>query len=85
MQEDVQENQANQANVEVEPIKGFGFFAEILNGLGVLLGLALLWLLEGIRNSFFRLLDRMNLKPRPRRGTAFPPGRPRRTARSGQV
>ena len=78
MQETVESNQA-QAPIEPEPIAGFGFFIEMLNGISVLLGLALLWLLEKIRNSFFRLLDRMNVKARTRRGSAFPPGRPRRT------
>lgn len=75
MQETVENNQAP---VEPEPLVGLRFFVEILNGLGVMLGLALLWFLEKIRNSFFGLLDRMNVKARPRKGSAFPPGRPRR-------
>ncbi len=78
MQETVESNQA-QAPIQPEPLVGFGFFVEVLNGIGVMLGLALLWFLEKLRNSFFRLLDRMNVKARARRGSAFPPGRPRRT------
>jgi hypothetical protein len=76
MQETV-ENKPTQ--IEPEPLTRVGFFIEILNGIGVMLGLALLWFLEGVRNSFFRLLDRMNVKARARKGSAFPPGRPRRT------
>jgi len=78
MQETVETNQA-EAPIKPEPLVGFAFFVEMLNGIGVMLGLALLWCLEKVRNSFFRLLDRVNVKPRPRRGSAFPPGRPRRT------
>jgi len=39
----------------------------------------LLWSLEAVRNAFFRVLDRLNIKARPnRRASAFPPGSPRR-------
>jgi hypothetical protein len=31
-----------------------------------------------VRNAYFRLLDRLNLKPRRRRASAFPPGRPKK-------
>jgi hypothetical protein len=51
---------------------------EIITGIAITVGLALLWGLERIRNAFFGLLDRMNLKPTGRRGSAFPPGRPRK-------
>jgi hypothetical protein len=51
---------------------------EILTGIAIALGLALLWLLERVRDGFFYLLDQVNLKPWTRRGTAFPPGRPRK-------
>jgi hypothetical protein len=51
-----------------------------LAGTGIMLGLSLLWLLEAVRNIFFRALDRMNVRPRSRRASAFPPGRPRRHA-----
>jgi hypothetical protein len=53
---------------------------ETFAGVGVMLGLSLLWLLEAVRNVFFRALDRLNLRPRPRRASAFPPGRPRKHA-----
>ena len=51
---------------------------EVITGIAITVGLALLWGLEGLRNAFFRLLDRMNLKPWARQGSAFPPGRPRK-------
>lgn len=65
---------------------GWGiFFLEVLQGTGVTVGLALLWGLENVRNSFFRLLDRLNLKPHRRRPSAFPPGRiPHRILRKQQ-
>ncbi len=55
------------------------FIVDVLQGLGVMLGLALLWLFESIRNVIFRVLDRFNIKARgPRRLSAFPPGTPKR-------
>ena len=56
-----------------------GYFVELFHGIGVMLGLALLWSLEAVRNIFFGILDRLNVKARPhRRVSAFPPGSPRR-------
>jgi hypothetical protein len=56
-----------------------GFFASVLYGIGVSLGLALLWFMEVVRNHFFRALDRLNVKPRrSRSASAFPPGQPRK-------
>lgn len=63
---------------EVERLGGWRTLVEIINGIAITVGLALLWGLEGLRNTFFRLLDRMNMKPWARRGSAFPPGRPRK-------
>jgi hypothetical protein len=51
---------------------------EIITAIAVTVGLTLLWGLELLRNAFFGLLDRLNLKPRARKGSAFPPGRPRK-------
>ena len=55
------------------------FSTSVLYGIGVSLGLALLWFMEVLRNAYFRALDRLNIKPR-RRGpaSAFPPGQPRK-------
>jgi hypothetical protein len=47
---------------------------EVLYGIAIMSGLALLWGLESIRNAFFRLLDKMNIRPRSGRASAFPPG-----------
>lgn len=63
----------------VEHLGLSGYLVELLHGIGVMLGLALLWSLEGIRNLYFSTLDRWNIKARPKkRASAFPPGRPRR-------
>ncbi|HZO82007.1 MAG TPA: hypothetical protein VFB33_09975 [Candidatus Binataceae bacterium] len=52
------------------------YIGEVFNGVGVALGLALLWLMEIVRDAFFALLDRLNVKPRRRRNvSAFPPSR----------
>jgi hypothetical protein len=51
---------------------------EVITAIAVTVGLSLLWGLERFRDSFFQLLDRMNLKPWTRRGSAFPPGSPRK-------
>lgn len=60
-----------------------GFLASVLYGIGVSLGLALLWFMEVMRNIFFRALDRLNVKPRRRRSaSAFPPGQPRKRNQS---
>jgi hypothetical protein len=62
----------------VRPLSTFGFLFYILHGLGVALGLCLFWGLEAMRNNIFRLLDRMNIKARVRKASAFPPGQPRK-------
>lgn len=70
-----------QKQLPIQPRKlgMLGFIFEVLQGIAMLLGLGLLSMLESVRDVFFRLLDRLNLKPRPRaRASAFPPGSPRR-------
>ena len=62
----------------VKQLSTVGFLLYILHGIGVTLGLCLLWMLEVVRNNFFRLLDNMNVKARTRRASAFPPGQPRK-------
>jgi hypothetical protein len=62
-----------------EPLGVGGFFGSVLYGIGVSLGLALLWFMEVCRNIYFRALDRLNIKPHRRRvASAFPPGQPRK-------
>lgn len=63
---------------EAEYLGVRGYFIELLHGIGEMAGLGLLWSLEAVRNVFFRVLDRVNVKARPpRRVSAFPPGKPR--------
>jgi hypothetical protein len=66
-----------------EALGAGGFFGTVLYGVGVSLGLALLWFMEVARNIYFRALDRLNIKPRRRRAaSAFPPGQPRKRPQS---
>ena len=62
----------------IDPLGWRGALMEVIKALAAAVGLSLLWGLENLRNAFFRLLDRMNLKPWARKGSAFPPGRPRK-------
>ena len=64
--------------VVVRPLSAEGFLLYVLHGVGVTLGLCLLWIMEAARNSFFRLLDRSNVRARVRKASAFPPGQPRK-------
>jgi len=59
----------------LEQIPGLQMPFEILKGAGVSLGLTLFWILEKSRDGIFHVLDRLNVKPRVRRASAFPPGR----------
>ncbi len=68
-----------QLPLDAEQLGVGGFFSEMLQGIGKMLGLGLLWGLEEVRNVFFKVLDRLNVKARPSRHvSAFPPGSPRR-------
>ena len=66
------------APFEIEQLSRLSYLSELVQGLGITLGLGILWGLEMVRNAYFRVLDRLNLKPRRRRASAFPPGRPRK-------
>jgi hypothetical protein len=66
------------APLEIEQLSTLSYVSEFFQGIGIMLGLGILWGLEIVRNAYFRLLDRLNLKPRRRRASAFPPGRPRK-------
>lgn len=63
-----------------EPMKRLQFLNQVLQGMLIALGLGVLWLMESVRDGFFNLLDRFNLRARRRKASAFPPGRPRRRA-----
>jgi hypothetical protein len=65
------------------PLSRIQFLGQVLYGIGVTLGLSLLWLMETVRDAFFRTLDRLNIKPSHRtRVSAFPPGQPRKRPQS---
>lgn len=64
--------------VRIQPLRGMPLFTEIAGGVGRALGLTLLWGLEIVRDAYFRLLDRLNIRPRHRRASAFPPGKPKK-------
>ena len=66
------------APLEIEQLSRLSYLSEVVQGIGITLGLGILWGLEMVRNAYFRGLDRLNLKPRRRRASAFPPGRPRK-------
>ncbi len=65
-----------------ETLSRGGVLVSVLYGIGVSLGLGLLWSMEVVRNIYFRVLDRLNIKPRRRRASAFPPGQPRKRPQS---
>lgn len=66
-----------------QPLSRMQFFGQVLYGIGVSLGLTLLWAMETVRDSFFRTLDRLNVKPSHRGSvSAFPPGQPRKRPQS---
>ncbi len=69
-------------HLEIERLTTWGFIKEFIQGIGLTLGMTILWVLEIFRNAYFRMLDRLNVKPRRRkRASAFPPGRPRKHRR----
>jgi hypothetical protein len=67
-----------QVQVRVNPLTRGELITEIAGGVGRALGLTLFWGLEIIRDAYFRVLDRLNVKPRHKRASAFPPGQPRK-------
>ena len=64
--------------VRIQPLRGWELALEIVGGVGRALGLTLFWGLEIVRDSYFRVLDRLNVRPRRRRASAFPPGQPKK-------
>jgi len=59
-------------------LRGFPLILEVAGGVGRALGLTLLWGLEIVRDAYFRQLDRLNVRPRHKRASAFPPGQPKK-------
>ncbi len=64
--------------VRIDPLRGLALAKEVAGAVGRALGLTLLWGLEIVRDSYFRLLDRLNIRPRRKRASAFPPGQPKK-------
>ena len=64
--------------VRIQPLRGLPLVMEVVGGVGRTLGLTLLWGLEIVRDSYFRQLDRLNVRPRHKRASAFPPGQPKK-------
>jgi hypothetical protein len=64
--------------VRVTPLSRGELVKEVAGGVGRALGLTLFWGLEIVRDAYFRLLDRLNVRPRRKRASAFPPGQPRK-------
>jgi hypothetical protein len=61
--------------VEIERLTRKDTFFQVLCGLGIASGLALLWTLESMRNVLFWGLNALHIRPRRRRhGSAFPAG-----------
>ena len=67
-----------QVQVRVTPLSRGELAKEVAGGVGRALGLTLFWGLEIVRDAYFRVLDRINVKPRHKRASAFPPGQPRK-------
>jgi hypothetical protein len=65
-------------SLEIETLTATEVTLEIVHGVGIALGLSLFWIMEAIRDRVFRLLDRINARPRTRPASAFPPGQPRK-------
>ena len=63
---------------EYDELRWPSLIKEVFAGIGIASGLALLWAFEAMRDRYFRVLDRMNVRPWPHRGSAFPAGRPRK-------
>ena len=69
--------------IDIQPLRGLALVKEVAGAVGRALGLTLFWGLEIVRDWYFRLLDRLNVRPRRKRASAFPPGQPnKRNARA---
>jgi hypothetical protein len=77
MPDDVEKNEVRPGYDE---LRTPSLVKEVFTGIGIASGLALLWAFEAMRDRYFRLLDRMNVRPWSHRGSAFPAGRPRKHA-----
>ena len=72
------EVEKNVVRPEFDELRLPSLVKEVFAGIGISVGLALLWAFEAMRDRYFRLLDRMKFRPWSHRGSAFPAGRPRK-------
>jgi hypothetical protein len=69
------DSSAAEASYEVEQLTRRNHLYQILHGVGIASGLALLWAMETIRNGIFRMLNALHVPARRhKRGSAFPAG-----------
>jgi hypothetical protein len=62
-------------SLEIEQLTRTDHLFQILCGVGIASGLALLWTMESVRNLIFRALNALHIPARRhKRGTAFPAG-----------
>ncbi|HEY2106815.1 MAG TPA: hypothetical protein VGH29_13555 [Candidatus Binataceae bacterium] len=67
------------APIVIEQLTRGDMYYQILCGVGIASGLALLWTMELARNAIFRALNALNIPARQhRRGSAFPAGKSNR-------
>ncbi len=65
-------------SIEVEQLTRGDTFRQVLTGVGIASGLALLWTMESMRDVLFRILNVLHIPARRRRrGSAFPAGQAR--------
>ena len=67
-----------EAPFTIERLSWRQWLVELLTAFAITAGLAILWLCENVRNTYFRFLDWMDFRPHIKPASAFPPGRPRK-------
>lgn len=67
-----------ESGCEIDRLTTRQHFREVGQGIGVTSGLALLWVMEAVRNRFFALLDALKIPARrSKHGVPYPPGKGR--------
>jgi len=75
-------NETPAVALKIEQLSWWELVKEIVQGIGIIVGMTILWGLEAVRNTYFGVLDRLGVKPHRKRASAFPPGRPKRRMRT---
>src|SRR5260370_26762484 len=63
---------------EYDKLRTPSLVQEVFTGIGIASGLALLWAFEAMRDRYFRLLDRMNVRLWSHRASSSPAARARK-------